>query len=383
MSTVAIGGWRLSSALLTMLAIIINILLLGGTADITVHEVVKGGIKEVARSDGVPTGGNSINDKLESLLRDTLSNEFVDHLIHNQPSEWYELMFDFERGKRNLDTESDKPISMSISLGLWNCYKEYQESKGKSGDIKAAFSGENGLTIDENSKLCLDRKILREIYGEIITEICKKVVATMTTCADNMTFKPKCIYLVGGFAECAFVQNEFKKLEPIVAAKFHCNCVVLIPHEASLCVLKGALIFGHNPNVVKSRITRYSLAFQLIDQNQRPIEQIMEVGTPITEKFYAKREIELREATGFIRIEFYRSIKQSIASPTESGVEKVGSLSIDAGKVPSKDRQKIYLEFILSSTEFDLRVIGAHSNEKLMGTSFSLGENKSSWCLVM
>lgn len=43
--------------------------------------------------------------------------------------------------------------------------------------------------------------------------------------------------MVGGFSECEIVQDAIRKAFP--------ECRVVVPHEAGLAVLIGAVLFGH------------------------------------------------------------------------------------------------------------------------------------------
>ncbi|ELU03486.1 hypothetical protein CAPTEDRAFT_192650 [Capitella teleta] len=57
------------------------------------------------------------------------------------------------------------------------------------------------------------------------------------------------ILMVGGFSESPILQVAVKEA-------FGRKVKVLIPDDASMCVLYGAVAFGHNPNIVTSRIAR-------------------------------------------------------------------------------------------------------------------------------
>lgn len=58
------------------------------------------------------------------------------------------------------------------------------------------------------------------------------------------------IVMVGGFADSMFVNSAMKKAFP--AKNF------IIPMEAGLAVAKGAVLYGHDPNIIFSRRCRYT-----------------------------------------------------------------------------------------------------------------------------
>ena len=62
--------------------------------------------------------------------------------------------------------------------------------------------------------------------------------------------------MVGGFSESALVQQAMRE-------RFETNDrKVLVPVESELCVLKGAVIFGHQPKCIRARVLRYSYGIE-------------------------------------------------------------------------------------------------------------------------
>ena len=58
------------------------------------------------------------------------------------------------------------------------------------------------------------------------------------------------IVLVGGFSGCKIIQDNIKSFFP--------NYRVIVPEDAELAVLKGAVLFGHKPDYIVARIARYT-----------------------------------------------------------------------------------------------------------------------------
>ena len=58
------------------------------------------------------------------------------------------------------------------------------------------------------------------------------------------------ILLVGGYAESPLVQERFRK-------EFT-NYRIINPQDSSLVVMKGAVLFGHNPMFISASISRFS-----------------------------------------------------------------------------------------------------------------------------
>ena len=56
--------------------------------------------------------------------------------------------------------------------------------------------------------------------------------------------------MVGGFSESEVVQDA-------VRSAFR-DCRIVIPQEAGLAVLKGAVQFGHDPSIIAARVAKFT-----------------------------------------------------------------------------------------------------------------------------
>ena len=90
------------------------------------------------------------------------------------------------------------------------------------------------------------------------------ILTKITTHVGELLRNPKLrgcryIFMVGGFSESKLLQDEVKK-------NFERNGTkVLIPSEAQLAVLKGAVLFGHFPTEIKARIARKTYGYGIND----------------------------------------------------------------------------------------------------------------------
>ena len=77
--------------------------LLGGTLDVTVHEVEKGGsVKEVHQVTGGPYGGSKVDEELKVLLMKMFGAQRVEDYQRLFPGDWLVLMNDFEIKKKEV-----------------------------------------------------------------------------------------------------------------------------------------------------------------------------------------------------------------------------------------------------------------------------------------
>ena len=63
------------------------------------------------------------------------------------------------------------------------------------------------------------------------------------------------IVMVGGFSESRCLQREISRAFP--------NKYLVIPEDPGLAVVKGAVIYGHDPKAIVSRIARYTYGVEM------------------------------------------------------------------------------------------------------------------------
>jgi hypothetical protein len=61
----------------------------------------------------------------------------------------------------------------------------------------------------------------------------------------------------GGFSGCKILQDKIRSFFP--------NYHVIVPEDAELAVLKGAVLFGHKPDYIVARIARYTYGVSVMN----------------------------------------------------------------------------------------------------------------------
>ena len=104
------------------------------------------------------------------------------------------------------------------------------------------------------SKITLRGDKMR-VDADVMKSLFDKTINNIVSLVEDVLRKPAAkdvalLLLVGGFADCPIVQSAMHKCFP--------NKRILIPEEAGLSVLKGAVLFGHKPDYIASRVMRFS-----------------------------------------------------------------------------------------------------------------------------
>ncbi|KAG9271767.1 heat shock 70 kDa protein 12A-like [Astyanax mexicanus] len=207
----------------------------GGTIDITVHEVVQGGcLKELHKVSGSDMGGQTVDKNFKTFLRELFSEEVYDEFEENHPNDLLRLMYEFSNCKRY---EGEVFVQCPYNL---------QQIASRDQDIEDYFEYNNDADWDEG-QIILSGEKLRALHDDSLRSIENLIKDILKKPNLNIDY----IFLVGGFALSEYVYSFVKEM-------FGGQCKVLCPVDAQMAVLNGAVTFGMIPNVVESRISRFT-----------------------------------------------------------------------------------------------------------------------------
>lgn len=318
--------------------------LTAGTVDIAVHKIVKDGVEEVISSEGLPIGGNYINQELEKTFETILEKPFVDYLKSTRPVIWLQLRREFEKCKLKFKDENDEHIA--LQNGLVKAYEEYAQNNNS---IKDALTEDKDMYISKDeSFLVIKKGVLKKAFKDVLDQIYYTVQKKLRE--FHPTERPGYIFLVGGLSQSSLTQTMLKRLE-IVCVDHPLK--VLIPNEPSLCVLRGAVNFGHKPDAITHRISKYTYAYQKIrKENRSSIEKpdiILKKGTKIKDGFEVRRQLTCE----MIRVLY--STKNDLSSSRMLG-------EIDCSTLTSLENE-VELQFIFGKSEFQVTCLNMSTGQ--------------------
>ncbi|XP_060601196.1 uncharacterized protein LOC132754565 [Ruditapes philippinarum] len=133
---------------------------------------------------------------------------------------------------------------MVIDLGV---YAEAEKGNRSTDEIIASL-GRSQKTKFEGNKFHVNSSVIKEFFDPTVTHLISNVEAIV---AEPRMKNVKTILLAGVFSESEIIYDAFKKQ----LKKTH---NIIRPSEASLAVLKDAVMFGHMPNTIKSKIMSFT-----------------------------------------------------------------------------------------------------------------------------
>ena len=327
----------------------------GGTVDISVHEKnLEGTLKELHRASDGPWGGTNVDRNYIAWLTTMFGEDAMTRLKSEVMRDYFDLLREFETKKRSVYSDTTKMINFRVSAAL----NEFHNNKNSETITKKI----ERLNLKDEVKL--QRDILRvspDIVRSWFQFSIDKTVAHITGILAGPAMKDvNTILLVGGFAECKLVQEAVTKAAG--------RRTVVVPDEAGLAVLKGAVLLGHQPRLISSRCVKYTYGYSTrlpFDPSKHPIEKMIigDYGDQRIENCFDKvvnmgtsvevgKDIKapyttILNITGGTSWPIYASTERDPEFTTDPSCTYVGKLKVKRapGKTQEENTAQVYFAF--------------------------------------
>lgn len=337
--------------------------------DITVHEVEKNGqLKEVERASGGYWGGISVERAFKSALAEIVTEKMIERYSQKYPDEYLDLFRDFERKKYTCRKGQVCTLKIPISFN-----HECLETFGK--DLTTLV---NNSSFKNNFIFSPFDRLRIKSFETFFETACDRIINHL----KNLFQSPKVedvdkILMVGGFSESCILQEAIRNAFP--------NCHIIVPKEAGLAVLRGAVMLGLYPQTVTSRVARltYGVDINAVfdpaihDESKKEVIEGVEYCTGIFDKHveigdqlacgeaYALRfYIPITKQQDFV---FFRICSSSESNPLY--IDSPGCTVVGTGHMPvpveSKDRV-VYVRMRYDFTEITLEAIANEATKRFV-----------------
>ena len=216
----------------------------GGTIDTTVHKVLASGdLQEVHKATGGDWGATRVDDQFEEFMGELFGHDVYKAFIDLHKYDQLDLMEDFEVKKRSVTYDMDN-VTIKIPHSLLQMYRDMNPDLDLTHRISSLPKYCDKIKI-LNDKLKIDSDIIKELFASS----CDEIVSHLRNLVTKSAVKDaKTILMVGGFSESPILQEEIRSHFP--------ENTLIIPSEPSLAVVKGAVLYGHDPWILESRICK-------------------------------------------------------------------------------------------------------------------------------
>ncbi|XP_061173861.1 heat shock 70 kDa protein 12A-like [Saccostrea echinata] len=214
----------------------------GGTIDMAVQEVTDDNkLQEIDHVQGGNWGGIYVDKEFEKVIEDIVSEPILEAYRLNHTSDYIELLRFFEKKKRQTQNST---VRLSVPASLLTYV---QDNLNKTISQTTEKSEENRDIKWRREKMQMPPSNYQRLFDNVIMQIAQQVEKIMNSECNRGT---DLILMVGGFSECDLLQRRIKESFP--------RCKVVTPSEAGLSVLKGAVLYGHDPTIIKGRAAKYT-----------------------------------------------------------------------------------------------------------------------------
>ncbi|XP_071758023.1 heat shock 70 kDa protein 12A isoform X1 [Centroberyx gerrardi] len=333
----------------------------GGTVDLTVHQIrlPEGHLKELYKASGGPYGSIGIDYEFEKLLCKIFGQDFIDQFKIKRPAAWVDLMIAFESRKRAAAPDRTNPLNINLPFSFIDYYKKFrghsvEHALRKSNVDFVKWSSQGMLRMNPDAMNALFKPTIDHIIQHL-TELFEKPEVSDI----------KFLFLVGGFAESPLLQQAVENM-------LQGRSRIIIPHDVGLTILKGAVLFGLDPGIIKVRRSPLTYGVGVLNrfvEGKHPPEKLLVKDgtrwcTDVFDTFIAAdQSVALGElvkrsytpakpSQQIIVIHVYCAEKEGVGFISEPGVRKCGTLRLDvSGTESTAPRREIQTLMQFGDTE--------------------------------
>ncbi|KAH3746492.1 heat shock 70 kDa protein 12A-like isoform X1 [Dreissena polymorpha] len=214
----------------------------GGTADLSAVRVEEDGLlRELCCERGNLIGGQSVNDAFFQACNDDFEGtEWKKKFTEATPFEMMKIEHEFEKCKLAIGAEEmDETIQLPLPRSVRDSFR--------TGKIKVNRS-QTRISITGEEDLRFETSFVRD---HLFDQACKMINQVIETVLENQK-DIQTVVLVGGFAESPIVQENIKSL---LQQKYP-SVAVVVPTSPFRAVLMGAVLYGHDMFIYRSRVSR-------------------------------------------------------------------------------------------------------------------------------
>ncbi|KAJ8359616.1 hypothetical protein SKAU_G00161410 [Synaphobranchus kaupii] len=356
----------------------------GGTVDLTVHQIrlPEGHLKELYKASGGPYGSIGVDYEFEKLLCKIFGPDFIDQFKIKRPAAWVDLMIAFESRKRAAAPDRTNPLNINLPFSFIDYYKKF---RGHSVEHALRKSNVDFVKWSSQGMLRMNPDAMNALFKPTIDHIIQHL--------GELFEKPevsniKFLFLVGGFAESPLLQQAIQTM-------LQGRCRIIIPHDVGLTILKGAVLFGLDPGVIKVRRSPLTYGVGVLNRyvegKHPPDKMLVKDGTRwctdvfdtfiATDQSVALGETVKRSYTPakpsqqVIVINVYCSEREQVGFISDPGVRKCGTLRLDvSGTESPAARREIQTLMQFGDTEIRAMAVDVATSRSVKANINFLGQ---------
>ena len=370
----------------------------GGTGDIVTHEVGNNNhLKEIKASCGGNYGSNEIDKQIfEKIIYTIFGFKSFDQLLEsykmkdiNEDQEvFFDLWCELER--------QIKDFKEGVNMEKVNKYEKFpincqlfQDFFDDDINVEDLVNEYNKITYDNKCKITIKskKKWIIEFPYQIAYNYIKAqadlINKEIRNILDSTYRNINTVIFVGGYCSNGIIISSIKE-----GLQGRIN-YFLQPSKPCLAIMEGAVLFGINPNIINTRIAKYTIGQSFRDtwneakhskmgkkvydevDNCWRCEDCFSKFIEVKQKLDLNQEITKSYRTSNPRsctLRFYQTLNPNPMFTFENGVDKIGYCELDAGRDYPVGQRDIKVTMKFGGTFIDVKAVHEKSGEEVKTT---------------
>jgi len=276
---------------------------------------------------------------------------------------------EIETKKRSITNETDGKVTCKVPVSLLEIFEKETGEKIQDVIKQMAYAEKMWWVVD---KLRMTADLFRTMFNEPM----KHLVNHLKTLLSKKELKDiSTMIMVGGFSESPIMQSA-------INAAFSTKKVI-IPDEAGLAVLKGAVLYGHQPQTISVRVSNYTYGINISPtfrsgehspERRVCIEGVDRVKDVFKKYIQADQSLKVGEAVSGRHVTIKKRQKEMLlkifasedSNPlyvTDEGCEYLGKVVIQLPE--TEDTLKVDVKMIFGETE-----LMVEAKESMTGSTY-------------
>lgn len=211
--------------------------MIGKTVDISIYQKQSNGTyKELHRPTRGPWGGTKVDEAFDQMIIKIVGASCFQKFKDDFKADDLDIHRELETKKRTIMSESNSKTTIKLPYSLVTTFEEETGEKMKEVIQQTQYANKMTWQVD---KLRMEAGLFKELFREPINMLVEHLQQLMSE--DNLS-DVSTILMVGRFSESPIMQDAIMKAFPAKR--------VIVPVDAGLAVLKGAVLFGHQSNSI-------------------------------------------------------------------------------------------------------------------------------------
>ena len=338
-----------------------------------------GGLKEVHSASGGGWGGTLVDEAFKDLLCEVVGKELYLKFMKQETDDWIYLWRTFEEKKKTIGPATTGKIIIRFPLSLRELYKTQTQQDLEDRIAETKYSSQMHLSGD---KIRVDSNLMQGLFTKSTSLTVSHVKSILN---DSNVRDTKIILMVGGFSDSLMLQEAIKKEFSYLK--------IIIPRETSSAILRGAVIFGHNPKSIFQRVLKKTYGVgkaspfiegvheekyktktergmycdQLFGKHVE-IGQSVNVSEAQNQNRYWADSADSKELNVLV---FASDLKDPMY--IDRGCELVGKFTVDISDVPGGLDRSVLVSLTFSDTEIKATAVVEKTGEKVTASFDFLG----------